>query len=473
MTVAKKLFVPNGTGKYIFHKNVLERMFLKTAAEQRKIVSISIAGAMRTGKSFMLNFLLRYLKARYVKHDMTQWLGNAEDPLEGFEWREDLDAVTVGILIWPEVFLYDDSSNSEKCAIVLMDTQGFFDHTQTSFDHSAIFSLSSIMASTQIYNIFKDLNQSNLNNIYQFSKEGITNMRMDSITPFQRLVLLIRDWAMPKAAAYGFEGGKELLRRRMRGKLGEPVRGFFESIECFLMRQHMPTSADNEDFDGRLSRLDQEFINLLDIFVPMILAPDQLKPRKLNGYALDTTNFVSNFEFFAAFYSEGNVKGVFPEINDNNFALNALDASVRVYEDFVNKKQGTSSLFTSDLLKSYHDVAKDLSLKYYDEVGIELKIAAVYRQRLIRDLDEIYKGTLIKITLMDGEINNNSILEHFNDHVKNVLIKIKDFFPIIGNVLREIWRAIPEDLKKEFGQELKRMFVEKIVEGVGKILDKI
>lgn len=121
MAQAIKVFVPNGKGGYDFHRDVLDQIFEAVASEKRQIVSISIAGAMRTGKSFMLNFLLRYLKSKYSCHPVSDWLGGKDVPLEGFEWREDLNAVTVGILLWSEVFLYDDLSNGEKYAIILMD----------------------------------------------------------------------------------------------------------------------------------------------------------------------------------------------------------------------------------------------------------------------------------------------------------------------------------------------------------------
>jgi len=474
MARAVFIVVPKGNRTYSFDKTVLERLFENDGEEDRKVVSISIAGAMRTGKSFMLNFFLRYLRAQYVRHDISNWLGREDDPLEGFAWHAGLDAVTNGIMIWSEVFLCDDHPSGEKFAIVLMDTQGFFDHKQTTFDHSAIFSLSSIMASTQIYNIMKDLNQSNLNHILQFSKEGIVNMRLDCTTPFQRLVLLIRDGANPSPAKYGLEGGENLLRHRMQGLLGSTVREFFESMECFLIRHPGLDAAESEGFDGRLSRLEPEFVKLLETFVPMILAPEKLTPKILNGQALNSGNFVSNFEFYAAFYSEGAVEG-FTGLIDHNCALNALNEAVKEYRKLVDRKRKTPSKLTLALLKSYHDVAKDQSLNYYDDrVKIEPEIAALYRLRLEQEMEKIYERTVQGMAVMIGSNNfEENLVDRFNACVNDVIQKIKEFFPVIGSVLGEIWRSIPDEWKTDVGNEIKKRIVERFVRGVSEALGEI
>ena len=84
-----------------------------------------VKGAFRRGKSFLLDFLLRYL-ARQGRED---WMGDESDdtsPLEGFHWRGGSERDTTGILMWSEVFEAKTKSGKDV-AIVLMDTQGAFD----------------------------------------------------------------------------------------------------------------------------------------------------------------------------------------------------------------------------------------------------------------------------------------------------------------------------------------------------------
>lgn len=47
---------------------------------------ISVAGAFRKGKSFLLNFFLRYLGASEEKRRSGDWIYGG-DYLDGFSWR--------------------------------------------------------------------------------------------------------------------------------------------------------------------------------------------------------------------------------------------------------------------------------------------------------------------------------------------------------------------------------------------------
>jgi atlastin len=80
---------------------------------------VSVAGAFRTGKSFILNFFLRYLKWRISASDneAEDWL-NIDSKLEGFSWRGGDDRDTDGILIWPEPFILENKSGEEVKYII-------------------------------------------------------------------------------------------------------------------------------------------------------------------------------------------------------------------------------------------------------------------------------------------------------------------------------------------------------------------
>ena len=71
-----------------------------------QVVIISVAGAFRKGKSFLLDFFLRYMK-RDTEGDAGDWLGDCDEPLEGFHWRGGADRDTTGMLLWSEPFIVD------------------------------------------------------------------------------------------------------------------------------------------------------------------------------------------------------------------------------------------------------------------------------------------------------------------------------------------------------------------------------
>ena len=71
-----------------FELNVdgLEGILNNEKAKDKPVVVISIAGDFRKGKSFMLNFFLRYLKAA-EQGASKDWLSDQEQPLKGKQNR--------------------------------------------------------------------------------------------------------------------------------------------------------------------------------------------------------------------------------------------------------------------------------------------------------------------------------------------------------------------------------------------------
>lgn len=89
-----------GGGFYVDHQ-ALQSILLADAIKDKPVTVVAVAGAYRTGKSFLLNFLLRYLR----NGSNADWMGGAIALSEGFDWSGGHQHHTTGIWLWSEPFM--------------------------------------------------------------------------------------------------------------------------------------------------------------------------------------------------------------------------------------------------------------------------------------------------------------------------------------------------------------------------------
>jgi len=163
-----------------FNEENLESILSKIPPNT-KVAVLSVVGAFRTGKSFLLTFFLRYLRYGNVDDLSLNWMTEHPDSAgdsdnlsntEGFKWRGGQERQTTGIWMWSEPFIRKVSHCPESIAIVLMDTQGMFDNEATMSLTARIFGLSTLVSSFQVYNIDKRLQEDNLQHLALFSEYG-------------------------------------------------------------------------------------------------------------------------------------------------------------------------------------------------------------------------------------------------------------------------------------------------------------
>jgi len=174
----------------------LEEILAKIAPGM-KISVVSVVGAFRTGKSFLLNFFLRYLRhgssddlsetwmtkdgIALVEGNMNEGVGAEEDHSAiSFAWRGGQDRQTTGIWMWSEPFVRT-ASDGESVAVLLMDTQGMFDNDTSMALTAQIFGLSTFVSSYQIYNVDKRLQEDNLQHLALFSEYGRLALRSEEV----------------------------------------------------------------------------------------------------------------------------------------------------------------------------------------------------------------------------------------------------------------------------------------------------
>lgn len=150
------------------------------------VAVIIINGALRTGKSFFSNFIIRYLKE--LTKNSHYNINNDNMLTDYFVSRRGADVQTLGVWALDEIFVYDGKS------IVLMDTQGIFDQELNQAMTIALISLSTIVSSYQIYNLDKRIQEDHLCNMAYFSAYSTLLSNTENTKIGQTLCLLVRDW---------------------------------------------------------------------------------------------------------------------------------------------------------------------------------------------------------------------------------------------------------------------------------------
>ncbi|XP_036190705.1 atlastin-2 isoform X3 [Myotis myotis] len=284
----------------------LEQILLQEHIRDLNIVVVSVAGAFRKGKSFLLDFMLRYM---YNK-DHQSWIGGNNEPLTGFTWRGGCERETTGIQVWNEVFVIDRPDGT-KVAVLLMDTQGAFDSQSTIKDCATVFALSTMTSSVQVYNLSQNIQEDDLQHLQLFTEYGRLAMEEIYQKPFQTLMFLIRDWSYPYEHSYGLEGGKQFLEKRLQVKQNQHeelqnvrkhIHNCFSNLGCFLLPHPGLKVATNPSFDGRLKDIDEDFKRELRNLVPLLLAPENLVEKEISGSKVTCRDLVEYFKAYIKIY---------------------------------------------------------------------------------------------------------------------------------------------------------------------------
>ncbi|EFN89021.1 Atlastin-2 [Harpegnathos saltator] len=387
-------------------EDALSEILLHDDVKDRSVVVVSVAGAFRKGKSFLLDFFLRYMNNKYTLHSNTDtWLGAEDEPLSGFSWRGGSERDTTGILMWSKVYPAT-LANGEKVAVILMDTQGAFDSQSTVRDCATVFALSTMLSSVQIYNLSQNIQEDDLQHLQLFTEYGRLALESSDSTPFQRLQFLIRDWVYPYEAEYGADGGRKLLSKRLEisdkqhaelQSLRKHIKSCFSDISCFLMPHPGLEIATNPKFDGRLSEIQTEFKRQLNVLIPMILAPENLVTKKINGQVVKARDLLEYFKSYMKIYKGDELpepKSMLvatAEANNLTAVAEAKDLYLQMMENICG---GAKPFLATAHLESEHKHCVDSALRQFQnkrKMGGE-EFSQIYMEKLIKasDMDDAF-----------------------------------------------------------------------------------
>lgn len=234
--------------------------------------------------------------SQYKKHDVADWLGELtaengnSDELSGFKWRGGQKPETTGFWMWSEIFTHE-FSDGEQVAIILLDTQGIFDHQSNRRDFTATFALSMLLASVQCYNIMRNVQEDDLENMDMLTEYGRLLLEQTHARPFQKLLFIIRDWPNAIETGYGWNGrqvidgilAEDESQTSENRQLRDRIKSSFEEINAFLMPDPGKYVAQGRNPTGKLQQIDPQFIQYIKELVPAIFAPENLVVKKINN----------------------------------------------------------------------------------------------------------------------------------------------------------------------------------------------
>lgn len=294
------------SNKFEMDKNALNEILSKGNDEDCEIAVISIAGAFRLGKSFLLNFFVHYLDSiTNLGKDESSLLNDMEHIVTGFHWKRSTERITSGILIWSEIFYYT-MKFGKKIGILLMDTQGIFDTNTSIGDNVTVFALSNLLASVQMYNLSDQIQENNLKHLELFVNYGILALdsnRNSSEKPFQQMMFLIRDWRNTDDYQYGEIGGTKYVENTLKIKdlqkaelktLRTQLIPCFEKINGFLLPppgKNATGAKSGYIFEGKLGDLQPKFREGVKELLHSVVSKKNIRVKKINGKNITIKDF--------------------------------------------------------------------------------------------------------------------------------------------------------------------------------------
>jgi len=383
---------------FTFHEKKLNAIMSKIPPGW-KVSVVSVVGAFRTGKSFLLSWFLRYLHHLSVSKASSEdnekpWfeqfdsLGN-----DAFHWSGGADRNTTGIWMWSQPHFIDrklDNGETESLAVLLVDSQGMFDNETTMSLTASIFGLSTLLSSYQIYNVEKRVQEDNLQQLALFSEYARLALEADqvheateNIKPFQKIEFLVRDWQnfddeedfeqMEKEMDEYFEkviadrDAKDLQETR------EQINSCFAETSCYAF-VHPGKHVTKKTYSGDVSQIDETFVKLLDRYCKKVFSLDNLQAKSIQGRQVTAIELGSYIKAYAEMFASG---ASFPEASTmleatahaNN--INAVNLAISHYKDTMNRIAGPkcSNFIRAEELNEDHRMLLAKSLQFFDEMA--------------------------------------------------------------------------------------------------------
>jgi len=358
---------------------------LKELGAQRVAV-VAVMGAFRTGKSFLLDLFLRFLRweadhpeeaaaaaqatlpprGEDEEFPLPAWITaagaaveGATDEDEGFRFKGGMDACTEGIWIWSEPFIRD--LDGESVAVLLMDTQGAWDSQMTKEQSATIFGLTAVLSSKQIYNINMQIQEDKVENLAYFMRfaqaalnkaaaemeRGGKSLDKEQLNrPFQSLDFLVRDWRHFRDDWTVEECKEQMVQhfnrhvspeKLVENSTAEALHAMFQRLQCFCL-PHPGLTIEKETWTGKVADINKDFIRFVDLYVRDVFTTG-LSTKKILGSELSTISFPMVLkDFVSAFHDAAPAAMSFTQAMENATVLLAKEKAMKSFTKVMDEE---------------------------------------------------------------------------------------------------------------------------------------
>jgi atlastin len=398
---------------------------------------VSVNGPARTGKSFMLGYFLRYLSCDAEDDWFSRKLDNE------FHWENSAERQTTGIFMWSEPFFIN--KKGQNIAILLMDTQGFFDNKTSTSENCLIFALSCTLTSVLVYNISKQLSEDVLQFLQLFvgyAKVAIESEKSKN-DQFSNLIFLIRDWQFPKNYSFGYHDDNHSPTQKNYKKetfdihekmpdeaivTREAILSSFRKIDCCLL----PYPGDDLALYDDNSNLSSHFVNAVKELVPRILSSQNIVVKKIGGHEFNGFELIKFVDELDILFTKNEIpppKSVAEstEVLQNVIAYsNGLNFYKREMDELVKNSDNISD----EELNSNHKEILEKAVKLFHEKK-RLKHEALersYHNMLIDTIDNVFKYYQqmngMKTSFFKKQNRSKQDMEEMDNEIKKLRKKV-------------------------------------------------
>ncbi|XP_012368609.1 RING finger protein 112 isoform X1 [Octodon degus] len=263
----------NASGGLILRMGAINRCLKHPLARDTPVCLLAVLGEQHSGKSSLLDHLLRGLPGLEPGGE-DSWSRGGEGSLQGFRWGA--NGLSRGIWMWSHPFLL--GKEGKKVAVFLVDAGDAMSPELSRETRIKLCALTTMLSSYQILNTSQELKDIDLDYLEMFVHVAEVMGRHYGMVPIQHLDLLVRDSSHPNKAGQGHMGD---ILQKLSGKypkVQELLLG--NRARCYLL----PSPGGRWVNRGRgspRSDTDDDFRHLLRPYVLDVLsaAPQHAKSR--------------------------------------------------------------------------------------------------------------------------------------------------------------------------------------------------